>query len=147
MPGWEPLTNLQANHPAFPGEAFLRVAADALDWCGASRADLMPLEGLRERFLRECAFRDRQNTKLQYSVLAAAAVHGGTELDPLGEVAWSQTDDSWQYALYAAVAQRHSDQFGTQRKRSPDGRASDHSGGSGANSCARRGQAGPTRAG
>src|SRR2546430_14529743 len=61
----------------FPGEVFLRLAAGALDWCGASRADPLPLEGLRERFLPECALRGRENTKLQYAVLAAAALHGG----------------------------------------------------------------------
>ena len=38
---------------------FLRLAADALDWCGASRADPLPLEGLRERFLPERTFRGR----------------------------------------------------------------------------------------
>src|SRR5207249_74254 len=32
----------------------------------------------------------RQNKKLQYAVLAAAALHGGTEPDLLGEVAWWQ---------------------------------------------------------
>jgi hypothetical protein len=37
-------------------------------------------------------------------VLTAAALHGGTEPDLLEEVAWWQTDDFWQYALYAAVA-------------------------------------------
>jgi hypothetical protein len=37
-------------------------------------------------------------------VLAAAAVHGGTEPDLLEEVAYWQTDDFWQYAMYAAVA-------------------------------------------
>ena len=37
-------------HPrdnTFPGEVFLHLAADALDWCGASRTDPLPLEGLR----------------------------------------------------------------------------------------------------
>jgi hypothetical protein len=83
---------------------FLHVAADALDWCRASRADPLPLEGLRERFLPECTFRGLQNKKLQYAVLAAAALHGGTEPDLLDEVAWWQTDDFLQYALFAAVA-------------------------------------------
>jgi hypothetical protein len=41
---------------------------------------------------------------LQYAVLAAAALHGGTEPDLLDEVAWWQADDFWQYALLAAVA-------------------------------------------
>lgn len=104
---FEMLGALAALHPrngTFPGEVFLRLAADALEWCGASPADPLPLEGLRERFLPEGAFRGRQNARLQYAVLAAAAVHGGTEPDLLDEVAYWQADDFWQYAMYAAVA-------------------------------------------
>ena len=104
---FELVSELAPLHPrdnTFPGEVFIRVAADALDWCGASRADPLPLEGLRERFLPECTLCGRENTKLQYAVLAAAALHGGTEPDLLDEVAWWQTDDFWQYALFAAVA-------------------------------------------
>jgi hypothetical protein len=104
---FEVLSGLAPLHPrndTFPGEVFLHLAADALDWCGASRDEPLPLEGLRERFLPECAFRGRQNAKLQYAVLAAAGVHGGTDPDLLDEVAWWQTDDFWQYAMYAAVA-------------------------------------------
>ena len=71
---------------------------------GASRADPLPLEGLRERFLPEGTFGGRRNAKLQYAVLAAAAVHGGTEPDLLDEVDSWQADDFWQYAMYAAVA-------------------------------------------
>ena len=98
------LAPLHLRNNTFPGEVFLHLAADALDWCGASRAGPLPLEGLHERFLPECTFRGRQNRKLQYAVLAAAALHGGTEPDLLDEVAWWQTDDFWQYALFAAVA-------------------------------------------
>jgi hypothetical protein len=104
---FELLSELAPLHPrdnTFPGEVFLHLAADALDWCGASRADPLPLEGLRERFLPERTFGGRQNTKFQYAVLAAAALHGGTEPDLLDEVAWWQADDFWQYALFAAVA-------------------------------------------
>ena len=98
---------LAALHPrnnTFPGEVFLCVAADVLDWCEASRADPLALEGMRERLLPECALRGRQNSKLQFAILAAAALRGGTEPDLLGEVAWWQTDDFWHYAMYAAVA-------------------------------------------
>jgi hypothetical protein len=98
------LAPLHPRNDTFPGEVFLHVAADALDWCGVSRADPLPVEGLRERFLPGCTSRGRQNKKLQYAVLAAAALHGGTEPDLLDEVAWWQTDDFWQYALFAAVA-------------------------------------------
>jgi hypothetical protein len=104
---FELVTELAPLHPrdnTFPGEVFLHLAADALDWCGARRADPLPVEGLRERFLPETTFRGRQNSKLQYAVLAAAALHGGTDPDLLDEVAWWQADDFWQYALFAAVA-------------------------------------------
>jgi hypothetical protein len=153
------LTELAPLHPrdnTFPGEVFLRVAADALDWCGASRADPLPLEGLRERFLPETTFRGRQNSKLQYAVLAAAALHGGTEPDLLDEVAWWQTDDFWQYAPCSRrsptsapqpagracrcarhaktwpsdlATQHHNDHFGTQWERpSGDGTANHNAG-------------------
>jgi hypothetical protein len=103
----EVLSALAPLHPpndTFPGEVFLHLAADALEWCGASRAEPLSLEGLRGRFLSEATFRGRQNAKLQYAVLAAAAVHGGAEPDLLDEVASWQSDDFWQYAMYAAVA-------------------------------------------
>jgi hypothetical protein len=92
-------------HPrddTFPGEVFLRVAA--LGWCGASRADPVPLEGIRERFLAGYAFRGRERARLQYAILAAAAIGGGAGPDLLDEVAWWQADDFWQYAMYAAAA-------------------------------------------
>jgi hypothetical protein len=98
------LAPLHPRNDTFPGEVFLQLAADALERCGASRADPLPLEGLREQFLPGGAFRGRRNAKLQYAMLAAAAVHGGTEPDLLDEAAAWQTDDFWQYATYAAVA-------------------------------------------
>ena len=51
---FELVSELAPLHPrdnTFPGEVFLHLAADALDWCGASRADPLPLEGVRERCL------------------------------------------------------------------------------------------------
>jgi hypothetical protein len=48
--------------------------------------------------------RGRQNHKLRYAMLAAAAFHGGTERDLLKEVTWRQADDFWHYAPFAAVA-------------------------------------------
>jgi hypothetical protein len=93
------LESLHPRYDTFPGEVLLRLAADALEWCGASRAGPLPLEGPRERFLPEATFHGRQDAKLQYAVLAVAAVHGGTEPDLLDEVAWWQIDDFWQYAL------------------------------------------------
>jgi hypothetical protein len=40
------------------------------DWCGASPADPVVLEGMQERFLPECSFRGRDKRKLQFAVLA-----------------------------------------------------------------------------
>ncbi|HVB41467.1 MAG TPA: hypothetical protein VNF47_02015 [Streptosporangiaceae bacterium] len=68
------LGELEPSHPrsdTFPGEVFLRLAADAIAWSGASRADPLVLEGMRERFLAECAARGRDRRKLQLAVLAA----------------------------------------------------------------------------
>jgi hypothetical protein len=95
---------LHPRNNTFPGEVFLHMAADVLEWSGASRSDPVALEGMREQFLPEYGFRGRQNKKLQFAILAAAALRGGTEPDLLDEVAWWQTDDFWEYAMYAAVA-------------------------------------------
>ena len=100
MENLHPQESYYETRGAFRGQG----RADAVNWSRASRADPLPLAGLRERFLPESTFRGRQNTKLQYAMLAAAALNGGTEPDLLDEVAWWQTDDFWQYALYAAVA-------------------------------------------
>jgi hypothetical protein len=67
------LAPLHPRNNTFPGEVFLRVGADALDSCGASRADPVSLEGIRERFLPECAFRGRENHRFRFAVLAVAA--------------------------------------------------------------------------
>jgi hypothetical protein len=98
------LAPLHPRNDTFPGEVFLRLGADALDQCGASRADPVALEGIADRFLPECTFRGRDKRKLRFAVLAVAALHGGAEPDLLDEVVWWQTDDFWQYALFAAIA-------------------------------------------
>ena len=104
---FEILHRLAPLHPrsnTFPGEVFLRLAADALDWAGVNRAHPVDLEGMRERFLPECTFNGRDRRKLHVAVLVAAAQHGGVEADLLDDVAWWQPDDFWCYAAYAAVA-------------------------------------------
>jgi hypothetical protein len=66
------LAPLHPRDDTFPGEVLLQVAADVLDWCGASRSDPLALGGMGERLLPELALRGKQNKKLQYSILAAA---------------------------------------------------------------------------
>ena len=84
---FELLGELEPLHPrndTFPGEVFLRLAADALDCCRASRTNPLQLEGLRERFLPEVSFRGRQNKKFQYAVLAAGGTTWGNRAGPAG---------------------------------------------------------------
>src|SRR5271166_5005005 len=74
------LAVLHPRNDTFPGEVFLRVAADALGWCGASRADPVPLEGMRERFPAGCSFRGRERSRLQYAVLRRPPSAGAPSL-------------------------------------------------------------------
>jgi len=97
------LAPLHPRNDTFPGEILLCLAADALDWAGVDRARPVELAGARERFLPEVDLRGQDRRKLQFAVLAAAAQHGGAEVDLLDEVAWWQADDFWRYAAYAAV--------------------------------------------
>jgi hypothetical protein len=80
---FELVSELAPLHPrnnTFPGEVFLRLAADVLDRAAASRTDPVALEGIRERFLPECNFRGREKRKLQFAALSAAALNGGSSL-------------------------------------------------------------------
>jgi hypothetical protein len=154
---FELVSELAPLHPrdnTFPGEVFIRVAADALDWCGASRADPRPLEGLRERFLPETSFRGRETrssstrcwpqqpfmagpnrTCLMRWAGGRLTISGGTRCSrwspasgppPAGRASrCARHAGSWASAL---AIRRHNDQFGTQRKRSPDGGAAGHIG-------------------
>jgi hypothetical protein len=98
------LATMHPRNNTFPGEVFLRLAADALDWAGVDRAHPVDLAEMRERFLPEFDIPGRDRRKLQYAVLAAAAQHGGAEVDLLEEVGWWQTDNFWGFAAYAALA-------------------------------------------
>jgi hypothetical protein len=104
---YDALDQVRPLHPkdnTFPGEVFMRVAAEALGLGGVSAERPLSSEGLVERYLPECRFRGRDGSKLRYALLAAAATHGGVEVDLLDEVAYWGTDDFWSYAGLAAVA-------------------------------------------
>jgi hypothetical protein len=82
----------------------MHVAAEALELGGVSAERPMSSEGLVERYLPECRFRGRDASKLRYALLAAAATHGGVEVELIDEVANWGADDFWSYAGLAAVA-------------------------------------------
>lgn len=100
----ESVSDLHPKNNTFPGEVFMRLAADVLEVADTTRDNPIPYEGLRETYLPECEFRGRENRKIQYTILTSASVRGGLEPDLLDEVIWRQTDDYWRYALYGAVA-------------------------------------------
>jgi hypothetical protein len=95
---------LHPENDTFPGEVFMRAAADALLLGAVSSERPMAAEGLVERYLPECSFRGRDNRKIRYAVLAVAATHGGVVVDLLDEVAYWESDDFWSYAGFAAIA-------------------------------------------
>ncbi len=64
----------------------------AMDW----------LAGRQREIEKQLAGRHLREGGIAMSGLSSS--RGGTEPDLLDEVAWWQTDDFWQYALYAAVA-------------------------------------------
>jgi hypothetical protein len=104
---FDALEQIRPLHPknnTFPGEVFMRLAADALGLGQVSADRTMSAEGLCERYLPECRFRGRDNRKMRFAVMAAAATHGGIEVDLLDEVAYWETDDFWRYAAFAAIA-------------------------------------------
>lgn len=104
---FEALDEIRPLHPrnnTFPGEVFMRVAADALRLGEVNPERPIPSEGLMGRYLPERQFRGRDNRKIRYAVLAVAATHAGVEVDLLEEVAYWESDDFWSYAGFAAIA-------------------------------------------
>jgi hypothetical protein len=95
--------DLHPKNDTFPGEVYMRLAAEVVADTAAAGAGPITYEGLREQHLAEYDLRGKENRKFQYAVLCSAAVAGGLEPDLLDEVSWWRTDDFWRYALLAAV--------------------------------------------
>jgi hypothetical protein len=95
---------LHPRYNTFPGEIFMRIAADGLEEGGVDRSHPISQELVVEKYLPECKFRGRENGKIRYALLAAAATHAGIEVDLLEEVSYWGTDDYWQYAALATAA-------------------------------------------
>jgi hypothetical protein len=92
---FDALDDIRPVHPSnntFPGEVFLHLAARAMAEGGVSSATPISEAGLIEAHLPECEFRGRDNHKIRYALLAAAAIHAGVEVDLLDEVVDWATD-------------------------------------------------------
>jgi hypothetical protein len=98
------IADLHPRQNTFPGEVYLRLGAEVLGDTTTAGAGPIDYEGLRERHLPEVTFRGKDNRRIQFAVLCAAAMAGGLEPDLLDEVYWWGTDDFWRYGLLAAVA-------------------------------------------
>lgn len=97
------VVDLHVRHNTFPGEEFMRLAADALRHAGVSRNATVDYESLLPSHLPEVDLRGKRRSRFQYAVLTAFAVHGGLEPDLLDEVTY-WIESYWEFALLALIA-------------------------------------------
>jgi hypothetical protein len=98
------LADFHPRHNTFPGEELLDLAADAIEESGASRANSIDYEGIRERNLPEYTFRGKsEHHKSDFALTAAVMIRAGVDPDLLGEVSWWNTD-LWAYCFCALLA-------------------------------------------
>jgi hypothetical protein len=89
----------------FPAEVLLELAAEAIAESGASQADPIEYEGIRERYLSEYEFRGKsEQHKSHYALTAAAMIRAGLYPDLLDEAYGWGIEDMWKYAFYTLVA-------------------------------------------
>lgn len=95
---------LHIRHNTFPAEELLELASDAIVESGATPADPIDCEGIRERFLADHPFSGKtQHYKSKYAISAAAMIHGGVYPDLLNDAAWWEADDLWTYSFFALL--------------------------------------------
>ena len=71
----EQLSALHPHNKTFPAEVLLELAAEAIEESGASPADPIQYEGMRDRHLPEYHFRGKyQQHKSHYALMAAAMI-------------------------------------------------------------------------
>ena len=98
------LEPLHPTHDTFPSEVLLDLAADAIEEAGASRAEPIEFEGIRERYLPECAAHTKeQHYKSEFAIRVAAMIRAGADPGLLDEAAWWRVDDLWMWSLDALV--------------------------------------------
>ena len=89
-------------HNTFLAEELLELASDAIEESGATPADPIDCEGIRERFLADYPFSGKtQHHKSKCAISAAAMIHGGVYPDLLDDAAWWEADDLWTYSFFA----------------------------------------------
>ena len=100
----EQLAAVDPRNNTFPAEVLLELAAEAIEESGASPADPIQYEGMRDRHLSEYRFRgNSQQHKSHYALMAAAMIRAGVYPDLLDEAYGWGIDDMWEYAFYALV--------------------------------------------
>jgi hypothetical protein len=93
---------LHIRYNTFPAEELLELASNAIEESGATPADPIDCEGIRERFLPDHSFSGKtQHYKSKYAISAAAMIHGGVFPDLLDDAAWWEADDLWVYSFFA----------------------------------------------
>ena len=99
------ISDLHPPNNTFPGEVFLSVAALALDRCGDAAAPLSYID-LVTLHLPECRFQGRDNEKIRFAILAAAALRAGVVADIPEVTSWWGTRDNpyWRYSVFATTA-------------------------------------------
>ncbi len=101
------MEQLEALHPrnnTFPAEVLLELAAEAIEESGASPAEPIQYEGMRDRYLPEYHFRGKsQQHNSHYALMAAAMIRAGVYPDLLDEAYGWGIDNMWEYAFYAVV--------------------------------------------
>jgi hypothetical protein len=100
----EQLAVLHPRNDTFPAEVLLELAAEAIAESGASPAEPIHYEGMRDRYLPEYHFRGKsQQHKSHYALMAAATIRAGVYPDLVDEAYGWGIEDMFEYALYALV--------------------------------------------
>ncbi len=101
------MLRLRDRHPSnntFPAEVLLELAAEAIEESGASPAEPIQYEGMRDRYLPANDFHGKlRQHKSNYALMAAAMIRAGIYPDLLDEARGWGIDDMWEYAFYALV--------------------------------------------